>query len=172
MAIPKLTREETRGKADPAIYLKLRELILRRPVTGVADGAVCALLMDWPITNGTMTAMAAFDGSASIYLSSGGGFIGGGQEHPEIREAALDAVRIATGLLAYFQPAVTHDIPPAGEILFYATTTAGVRVAAAAEIHLKTGLGPLCPLGAAMQKMITLYRLSQQRPGASARNVQ
>jgi hypothetical protein len=152
------------GKADPAIYPKLREHVLQLRIPNLADGAVHAVLMDWPVTNGMMTALAAADGTASIYLSSGGGYLGGGQRYPAIRQAAITAVNIADRLSSHFQPASTHDFPPAGEIFFYITTNEGVRFTGATEAALRARKSPLGPLGAAMQEVITQYRLAFEKP--------
>src|ERR1700753_320792 len=105
-----------------------------------------------------MTALAATDGTASLYLSSGGGFLGGGQKYPAIRETALNAVEVAGNLLAYFQPVAVHPPPAPGEIFFYVTSNEGVRFASAPEAALKAMKSPLGRLGAAMQQVITQYR--------------
>jgi hypothetical protein len=60
-------------KADPAIYPKLRSHALGIRLGGLAEGAVHAVLMDWHVNTGTVTVMAAADGTASLYLSSGCG---------------------------------------------------------------------------------------------------
>jgi hypothetical protein len=138
------------GKADPAIYPKLREHVLQRPLSELADGAIDAVLMDWPGKNSMTTTLAAADGTASIYLSGGGGYLGGGQQYPAIRQAALNAVRIAASLQGYFQPTATHDLPSAGEIFFYVTTNKGLRFAGTTEAALRAGTSPLEPLGAAI----------------------
>jgi hypothetical protein len=154
------------GKADPAIYPKLREHVLQLRLPNLPDGAVHAILMDWPVKDGMMTALAAADGTASIYLSSGGGFIGGGQKYPAIRDAAVNAVLIAASLQTSFQPATTNELPPTGEIFFYIITNGGVRFARATETALKDRTSLLRPLGTAMQEIVTQYRLKFQTPKA------
>ena len=119
--------------------------------------------MDSNLTNGTSSVLAGVDGSASIYLSSGGGFIGGGQKYPRIREAALHAIQLATSLESHFQKTETIDLPARGDIFFYLTTSTGVRRAIATEAKLSTGEDPLTALGGAMQKIVTLYRLARVR---------
>ena len=53
--------------------------------------------MDWGVKTGTVTAVAMSDGGASIYLSRGGGSLGGvGQE--AIRNAAKKAVNLASAV--------------------------------------------------------------------------
>jgi hypothetical protein len=153
-------------KADPAIYPKMRAHALEMRLKNLASDAVQIVLMDWNITNGTATVLAAADGTASVYLSSGGGYLGGGQRYPEIRQAALHAIRLATDLFLNFAPAETFDLPARGEVFFYLTTNAGVRRAAAIEANLKAGTDPLSALGGVMQRIITEYRTNFPQPAA------
>ncbi|MGA3345474.1 MAG: hypothetical protein ABSC76_11455 [Terracidiphilus sp.] len=122
--------------------------------------------MDWNVGKGTATVLATADGTASLYLSSGGGFLGGGQKYAEIRNAALRAVHLATELSPHFKTTVTIDLSAAGEVFFYLTTSNGVRVAVANEANLKAGNDPLASLGATMQQIITEYRLKFPQPMA------
>ena len=116
--------------------------------------------MDWNVSNGSATTFAAADGSASIYLSSGGGFIGGGQKYPAIRSAALHAVQIATSLFSQFKSIETIDLPPAGDVFFYLKTNNELRLAVAKDADLRAGTDPLGALGAMMQEIVTQYRLN------------
>ena len=106
--------------------------------------------MDWNVGNGTATVLAAADGSASVYLSSGGGFIGGGQKYPVIRDAALHAVQIAAGLLLQFKSTETVDLPSANDAFFYLKINNELQLAVATEANLRTGADPLATLGAMM----------------------
>ena len=72
---------KTPGKTDPAIYPRLRDKALKIRLPNLPPGSVHAVLMDWNVTNGTATVLAGAEGTASIYLSSGGGFIGGSVGH-------------------------------------------------------------------------------------------
>lgn len=153
-------------KADPAIYPKLREhALLRIRLNNLSGDSVHSVLMDWNVSNGTATVLAAADGTASVYLSSGGGFLGGGQKYPELRNAALHAVHLATDLFKYFNATETIDLPVPGDVFFYLTTSNGVRRAIAKEADLRTGIGPLAPLGAIMQRIIMEYRLKFPNSG-------
>lgn len=158
----------TPNKADPAIYPTLRENALRNfRLRGLADEAVHSVLMDWHVGNGTATVLGSADGSASVYFSSGGGYIGGGQGYPAIRAAALQAVFNAKILFSNFKFTETYDLPPFGDVFFYLTTNDGVRFAVAKETDLRAGASPLDPLGAIMQEIITQYRLNFPHPAAN-----
>ncbi|HEX6495514.1 MAG TPA: hypothetical protein VF018_08530, partial [Acidobacteriaceae bacterium] len=94
-----LSNVDAHQRADPAIYVQLREHALQLRLSYLANNSVQVVLMDWNVSNGTATVLAAADGTASVYLSSGGGFLGGGQKYPTIRDAALRAIHLATNLL-------------------------------------------------------------------------
>jgi hypothetical protein len=157
----------TPPKADPAIYPKLREHALHFRLDNLPADSVHAVLMDWNVGLGTATVLAAADGTASVYLSSGGGNLGGGQKYPAIRHAALEAVRLATALFPHFNPTESLDLPPAGEVFFYLTTSKDVRLAIVQEADLRAGQGPFAALGGMMQTIITQYRRSSSPPTAS-----
>jgi hypothetical protein len=53
------------------------------------------VIMDWVVSNATATIIAFSNGHASIHLSTGGGFIGGGESHESMRNAAKKMVAVA-----------------------------------------------------------------------------
>ncbi len=146
-------------KADPAIYSQIRRQALEARLPRIARGAVHVVLMDWHVDKGTVTVIASADGTASVFLSSGGRFMGGSEQVPAIREAALHAVSLATGLLLHFERTETTPLPSLGDVTFYLTTAAGVYRAVAAEVKLRAGADPLAGLGGAMQKIVREYRM-------------
>jgi hypothetical protein len=153
--------------ADPAAYSAFRDQILNvtREKIGLPARARAtepwAVVMDWGVANGSATVVAIADGTASIYLSSGGGFIGGGQSHESIGQAAIRAVSIA----AEFQPEMRHvtsyPLPASAEVCFYVLTDAGVFSASASEKELSAHRNRLYKLGDALQQVITQYRTIQ-----------
>lgn len=155
-------------KADPAIYSQMRRQALEIQLPNLPREAVHVTVMDWHVDKGTVTVVAAADGSASLYLSSGGGYVGGSQRVPAIREAALHAVAVATSLRYYFQQTETSPLPSLGDVTFYITTGAGVSRAVAAESKLRAGADPLAALGGAMQRIVTEYRLNFGRKPANS----
>ncbi len=152
---------ETPGRANPAVYTKLREQVLTLPLPAVKDRNVHVVVMDWHLTSGLATVVVAFDGSASIYLSNGGGFIGGGQKSAAVRATAMRAIEAAEQALANFQPVSTADLPERGNVYFYARTDSGLMRAVASEKALSEGKDAMTALGGAMQTIVTQYRLIQ-----------
>jgi hypothetical protein len=161
---------ELKGRANPAVYTKLREHALTLPLPASKERIISMLVMDWYLTSGLASVVAAFDGSASIYLSNGGGFIGGAQKSTAVRAAAVHAVKAAEQVLAYFQTVQAADLPQRGNVYFYARTESGLLRAAASEKHLSDASDPLTALGGAMQNIITQYRLMQASQPQTAKS--
>lgn len=124
------------------------------------------VLMDVPVSGATATVVAFADGAASIYLSSGGGFIGGG-EAPSIAMAAKQLLKAANQARDAFSPATTHPLPEPGRIRFYAHVGNVVRTAEASEDELQAGRHPLSSVYAAGQDVITAYRETQSQLAAN-----
>ena len=154
------------GKGYEA-YLGLRNLILSGsrakfslPTTS-RPTEPWGVVMDWGIKTGTVTVVSMSDGSASIYLSSGGGSLGGvGQE--AIRNAAKRAVILASTVQPEMKGTKTFPLPQTGYVEFYALTDDGVFSAQVPEADLRAGRGPFSNLGNAMQEVITAYRIHEQ----------
>ena len=118
------------------------------------------VVMDWGLPEGTATVVAFSDGSASVYLSSGGGFIGGAS-HESIRKAAQKMVTIADGCQPQTHATTTYPLPQRSRVIFYLLTDAGIFTTSASQEELSTHRHPLSQLGDAAQDIITQYRLIQ-----------
>lgn len=151
-------------QADPAIYLELRKQALAIRLPNLAPDALHAIVMDWPVSNGMTTVLAAADGTASIYLSSGGGFIGGSQSIPSIKAAALHAIRIAQHDHGDARPTIETQLPTSPfAVFFYFIYESGLLLSRANEKTLRDGTSDMKSLGIAMQQIITEYRLKYQK---------
>ena len=62
--------------------------------------------LGWVVGDATATIVAVSDGSASIYLSNGGGYLGGGG-HESIRNAASKMVEAAGGGEQYSEHSIS-----------------------------------------------------------------
>jgi hypothetical protein len=149
----------TPPKPDPAIYQKMRSNALRVPLPNLSQDQVHVVLMDWHVGTGTATVLAASDGTASIYLSSGGGFIGAGQKSKTVHSLAQQAVQLARTAAPLCDPIESIDLPPQGEVFFYLRTPASLFLGIATDAALGTGKDPFAALGAAMQKIVSAYRV-------------
>jgi hypothetical protein len=119
------------------------------------------VVMDWGVTTGSATVVALSDGHASIYLSNGGGYLGGSQSHDSIRKAAQAAVTTAAEFQAQMRPTNTYPLPHRGEVIFYLLTDSGVLTASALEQEMSSHQHRLSTLGDAMQLIVTEYRKIQ-----------
>jgi len=153
---------------DPTVYLGLRNLMLQgsRVKFGIGPGSKptqpYGVLMDWGVPTGSATVVAIADGTASVYLSSGGGFIGGGQSHESIRAAAKRTVEIADEVQPLMQPTTAYPLPQRGQVTFYILTDVGVFTASASDDDLRSHRSPFYKLGDSAQTIITEYRLIQE----------
>ena len=151
----------------PNLYLELREKALKsvRSDTGEHDHAqypVFGVLMDIHVENGSATVVSFADGTASIYVSSGGGIIGGGEDQT-VREQAQRFVK-ATGLIVQaLKPVTKYPLPPAGRVRFYALTDEGVVAGEANEDALEERKSPAWPLYSLGHSVITQIRLTTQK---------
>lgn len=159
------------GKVDPAVYLRLRENALKPRPSHLPEDAIQVILMDWHVPNGTFTVLAAVDGTASLYLSSGGGRLGGGQRHARLNQQAKQAVALTQVMLAEFRPTATYPLPVPGSVSFYAATSSEMYVAVALEEDLKFAMSPLRALATLMHAIVTSYReLPMTEPRTAALN--
>jgi len=120
------------------------------------------VVMETGFPEGSFTLVALSDGNASIYLSSGGGSIGGGG-HETIRRAAQAMVTLA----AKFQPQATatkeFPLPKNGQTIFYLLTDSGAFTTSASEQDLGEERHPWSPLFHAGHEVIGQYRLIEER---------
>jgi len=88
---------------------------------------VYGIIMDWEMSGGTATIVSYQTGDASIYLSSGGGVIGGGQ-HESVNSAAKRFVNLGQSFLDKATKTEKTTLPETDGIKFYLLTNKGVFV--------------------------------------------
>jgi hypothetical protein len=106
----------------------------------------------------TATVISFETGDASLYLSTGGGIIGGGP-HPAVADAARRFVAAARLRLAETARTDGFPRPGRGRDSFYLLTTAGVFAATRSDAALRAGTDPFSPLFGAGQDVLTQLRL-------------
>jgi hypothetical protein len=149
------------------MFAALREQLFTadpRAMTGGAAGGadeVVGVVVEIGMPQGTALVFALRDGTASVYLSSGGGSIGG-HDRPNINAAARRLVGLGQGLVATLAPAAEHPLPAAGRIRFSVLTPAGVRAAEVAEAEVFEGAHQLRPLFIGANQIITGFRLADE----------
>lgn len=144
------------GLRNQALSVTRQRLKLPAPSAKTKPWGV---IMDTAYPDGKISTVVTFEnGSASIYLSTGGGYIGG-DKHSKIRQAVEALMVLAVRYQPAAVPVKSADLPEPGEVRFYFRTDAGVFTSRAFEDELAGGQHRLSPLYYAVQKVITEYRL-------------
>ena len=99
--------------------------------------------MDLPTTQHTATVVAYADGTASIYISNGGGYLGGSESYKAIQDAGLKMILIARKFQPTMQLTKQFPLPEGGVIFFYVVTIDGVYTARAPQEELNQRTHPL-----------------------------
>lgn len=153
-----------------AIFTGLRERLFREylatsgpaPESGAGGGPeVVGVAMEFAVPSAVCLVFGLRDGSASMYLSSGGGFIGG-HGRPEINAAAKRLVETARPFAASFPRVHEYPLPTAGQVRFSLLTTDGVRAAVADESELRSRRGELFRLYVGAHEILTGFRLMHE----------
>lgn len=88
---------------------------------------IYGVIMDWDLGEGTATLVAFLSGDASLYLSSGGGFIGG-RGHDNLKQAAATFIKKAEQYLNKTAKTDDTPLPNKDEVKFYFLTNKGKLV--------------------------------------------
>ncbi|MFI5236179.1 MAG: hypothetical protein ACHQXA_10745 [Gemmatimonadales bacterium] len=127
---------------------------------------VYGAIMDWPVAGAVATVVALADGTASLYLSGGGGIIGGGP-HPAVAQAARTFL---LSLENYLEAMVEDDhegrLPPVGMTDLRALTTTGRRVVRASTTDLGEFRHPLANAFHAGQNLLGALRQVAESQGS------
>ena len=164
---------ESNPKDPKQMYADLRDMMLQgsRAKFGLPPTAKMTepwgVVMDWGVANGTASVVAMSDGSASVYLSSGGGYMGGKGIEP-VRLAAQKAVEAARSAELPSGPTTSYPLPEPHGVFFYFLTDGGVYLSRTNEAEMSSGNHPLRQLGGAMQVVISQFRLWQEQSKKNA----
>ncbi|MGA8986900.1 hypothetical protein [Aeromicrobium sp.] len=106
---------------------------------------VHGVLMELGHAQHVVTTVALLDGTASRYVSSGGGTVGAG-EHETVAEAARSLVAMAQVLMGLTEPVSQFPLPTAGRAHFHLLTAGGGRTVGAFVDELEDRRHALAPL--------------------------
>jgi hypothetical protein len=158
------SRNRRSRETQPAdIYAGLRQRILELvpEEAGIAPvpelPRVWGLVMDTTYERGGYTLIALADGTTSLYTTTGGGIIGGG-EHDQVVTATLTALRVLEAHLDQLPPAVDDTLPPIDGVTLRALTYDGQRSIIAAEQDLGEGRHPQAEIFHAAHNVISELR--------------
>jgi hypothetical protein len=124
------------------------------PVRGVLG-----VLMERGYAKGVATVVALTDGTASMYISSGGA-VTGGRAYAPARAASQRLCEQAADSLAATKPTTEFPSPAMGRVRFYVLTESGVRTAERDILPLAADAGadPLAPLIAAGDALLAALK--------------
>jgi hypothetical protein len=151
------------GSSDE-MYSALRSqaLSIQRMDVGIPEpppeAPAWGILMETGYPGGTATLLALGDGTSSLYLSTGGGVIGG-HAHQNVREANAEFVQAANRHYQHLKPTDSFPLPVEGETVFYVLTDSGVLNGAGSEEDLALGRHPFSSLFHEGHRVITQLRL-------------
>ena len=170
--------EKPRARSNSAsssaeTYEGLRTLALTtEPATvGVEASAdqteAYGVLMDIALDNGKATVVGWESGEASIYTSTGGGFIGFGLTDKAVQDAARSWVKAAQDHLAAFSPTTSHPTASMGNISLYVVTTKGVVGVCGPVSEMEAGTHPAAAVWVGGQIVIDRIRRASAEAHAS-----
>jgi ankyrin repeat protein len=142
------------GLRDQALSTRRADVEIPEPPR---DAPVWGVLMETGYEGATATLLALADGTTSLYISSGGGVIGG-ESHDSVRESNATMLRSANQFRTQMKPTSNFPLPSVGHVVFYALTDAGVLMAAAGKDDLGENRHTLSPLFYAGHEVISALR--------------
>jgi|SRR5579872_1867538 len=153
------------------VYLGFRSLALGRTphdfgLTPTGPGPTAfGIVMDIGFERGVATVAGFSSGDASLYLSHGGGIIGG-IDHKIIRDAAQAWVASAQPHLTSLKATTTFPLPAAGEVRIYVLTDRGVLAARSTTDDLDRGGPEWSPIWQSAQVLIAAIHQVSDSPKA------
>jgi hypothetical protein len=137
---------------DVYVGLRNRALNVTSAELGVdpdSSAPIHAVIMETGYPEAVATFACFRDGTVSLYLSTGGGVIGGGQQE-SVRSACFEMLSItnkyAQDFIAACKPVSTFPLPGKGEVLFYLATSDAVYQARCREDALVAQRDPFSAL--------------------------
>ena len=111
------------------------------------------LVIDVGLERGAVTLSTLITGDVSLYASDGGGTLGGIDE-PEVKTAAVAAIKRAEAAMAAMSPTKTFPLPPSGQARFYLLRSDRSVLTAEDTIErLAGGISDLSPAWGAAHKV-------------------
>ena len=123
---------------------------------------IYGVIMDWDLGDGTATFISFSTGDASMYLSSGGGLIGGGQ-HENVSTAAKAFIDKAQQYLDKTTKIDSTPLPDKNCVKFYFMTNKGKFTAQENLKNFDNSSSPWLPLFEEGNKVISELRLIQEK---------
>ena len=118
--------------------------------------------MDWDIGEGTATLVSFTTGDASLYLSSGGGFIGGGG-HDNVIKATNNFIKKSESYLDRASLTEATPLPDKNGLTFYFLTNKGKFKATEQMENIESEKSQWLDLFTEANKLITEIRIVSEK---------
>lgn len=153
----------TEKTTDQNPYMEMRNMAFSAKadqlgLENIEDNKVYGLITEMAMNPGSASVISFLTGDTSLYLSSGGGFIGAGQ-HEEVREFVIQKV---DGFQKYLSKAKKTDepkLPEEGKVNFNFLTKNGLYSVTENMSELESGKSELSSLFQEVNEIITQIRL-------------
>ena|ERR1700687_4018831 len=147
-----------------AVFQALRNKLLSLSHVDVkitpGPSGVWGVLMDFAVDATWVTLVAILDGTTSMYIGSGGGFIGAGGRDT-VRKANKQFLAAAERFVGSFEKTTAFPTADRGKVRFYVLKADGVYASGEVdEKELVERRSDLAPLYIAAQDVITQIRLA------------
>jgi len=119
---------------------------------------VYGIITDLEIGDGTATVVTYLTGDASIYLSSGGGFIGAGQ-HESVQKVTKNFIDNAHLISFKGKLFKNPDLPTSGNANFYFLSNKGTTLITESIVKMESGGSEYSKLFADLNNVIAEIRL-------------
>lgn len=123
---------------------------------------VFGVVMDWEMNGATASTIAFQTGDASLYLSSGGGVIGG-VTNLSVKSAAENFVKKADSLFEKSTKAENNALPETNSVYFYFLTNNGIYVAREKMENLENNSSEWISLFEQGNRVLTELRKSSEK---------
>lgn len=127
-SVKEILKMETNIESNP--YLEMRKMAFSVSAEQLGlklpkdSRKIYGIITDLDVGNGTATVITYLTGDASIYLSSGGGFIGAGQ-HESVKKVAKDFVNNSNSISSKGMKFKNSELPTKGNANFYFLSNEG-----------------------------------------------
>lgn len=123
---------------------------------------VYGVIMDWEMGGSIATVVSYLSGDASLYLSSGGGVIGGGQ-HQNVNLEAKKFVQMAQNYLSKASKTEETTLPKSDAVKFYFLTNKGKYVCQENISNFEKNTSELLPLFEEGNKVLSELRIVSEK---------
>jgi hypothetical protein len=131
-------------------------------LTDLKSHDIYGVIMDWDLGEGLMTLVTYITGDASMYLSTGGGVIGGGQ-HDNVNKASKQFVKLADKYLDKTVKTELTPIPDKNCVRFYFLTTNGNYYAQEQMINFENSTSQWLEFFEEANRVITELRMTTEK---------